>query len=465
MKQRHQICKHLVFDFLTGSLSWFLFISLIEDSLCGVFKARMSGFFFVVILGVAFFWVLLYYLSGYYKNIFQRSRFNEVSNTFVVSFVGVLLLFTLLSFRIAVPDHFYDDLIMKMLPLHFSLTLVPRMILSSITIHKIHAGKLGWNCLLIGQNQKALSTFFDVRSREKQTGERISGYIQLPTTSPRMMDQHVPYLGQLQDVNSLIQEHRIEYVIIAVEEEERSFLPLIMKSIDIQKVSVKIIPEVYDILTGSVRMHNIYGNPLIDISALTIPIWQQHIKFVMDKVLALLALIITLPASVALAIMIRFTSKGSVIYSHERIGKDRRPFRIYKFRSMWNDAENGCPQLASDNDERITPLGRIMRRYRLDEIPNLVNVLKGDMSLVGPRPERIYFINQIIEKAPHYLYLHKIKPGITSLGQVKYGYAATVDEMIHRMRYDLIYLENMSVFLDMKILFSTISTILKGKGV
>jgi lipopolysaccharide/colanic/teichoic acid biosynthesis glycosyltransferase len=158
------------------------------------------------------------------------------------------------------------------------------------------------------------------------------------------------------------------------------------------------------------------------------------------------------------------SSRGPLFYKQERIGKNGKPFTIYKFRSMYVDAEQNGPELSSEKDPRITPFGRFMRKSRLDEIPNFINVLKGDMSLVGPRPERQHFIDQIIEKAPQYIQLLKVRPGITSWGQVKYGYAKNIDEMVRRMKYDLIYLDNMSLYVDFKIMIYTFLTILKRKG-
>ena len=172
-----------------------------------------------------------------------------------------------------------------------------------------------------------------------------------------------------------------------------------------------------------------------------------------------------MPLSLTLIVAIKTTSEGPVIYSQERIGKFGKPFRIFKFRSMFKNAEAQGPQLATKNDTRITKIGRFMRRLRLDEIPNFMNVLKGDMSLVGPRPERKFYINQIVKKAPEYKRLLQVKPGVTSLGQVKYGYAENIDEMIRRMRYDLLYIENMSLYVDFQILIRTIIIILKGSGI
>jgi lipopolysaccharide/colanic/teichoic acid biosynthesis glycosyltransferase len=171
------------------------------------------------------------------------------------------------------------------------------------------------------------------------------------------------------------------------------------------------------------------------------------------------------PCILFLLAAIRISGKGPAIYSQDRIGKDGKPFSIYKFRSMVYNAENGEPMLSGNNEERVTQIGRFLRKYRIDEIPNFINVLKGEMSVVGPRPERRFFIDQIMKRAPEYIALQKVKPGITSWGQVRFGYASNVDEMIKRLEYDLYYLKNRSLWFDLRIIFYTVSTIFKGKGV
>lgn len=184
----------------------------------------------------------------------------------------------------------------------------------------------------------------------------------------------------------------------------------------------------------------------------------------MDVGVSLVALVLLLPIYLILAIGVKLSSPGPIFYSHERIGRYGKPFMIYKFRSMYQDAEKDGPALSSQDDSRITSFGKFMRKTRMDELPQFFNVLIGDMSLVGPRPERQHFIDQIVKKAPHFNHLQKVRPGITSWGQVKFGYASNVDEMIERLKYDILYIENMSLLVDMKILIYTIKTILKASG-
>lgn len=220
----------------------------------------------------------------------------------------------------------------------------------------------------------------------------------------------------------------------------------------------------YDILSGSVKMNNIFGVVLIDVNPEVMPVWQQAIKRFLDVILSIFAIALLLPVYLILAVGVKLSSPGPIFFLQERIGLNGRTFKIIKFRTMYVDAEEMGPQLSSANDPRITGIGRFMRKSRLDEFPQFVNVVLGDMSLVGPRPERQFYIDQIVPIEPQFLQLTRVRPGITSWGQVKYGYAENVDQMLQRMKYDLLYLKNQTLALDFKIMLYTILIVLKAKG-
>jgi exopolysaccharide biosynthesis polyprenyl glycosylphosphotransferase len=230
------------------------------------------------------------------------------------------------------------------------------------------------------------------------------------------------------------------------------------------KMVVNEIPTIEDYLMPPAVTNRRFYFPLIKVSPQLMPLWQQKIKRVMDIVISLLAIIILSPVFLITAICVRLTSKGPVLFRQQRIGMNGKPFQMVKFRTMYLNAEKNGPQLSSKDDPRITGFGKLLRKVRLDEIPQLFTVFTGTMSLVGPRPEREYYIDQIVEKAPHYLGLLKVKPGLTSWGQIKYGYAENISQMVERLRYDMDYIEKMSIMTDLKVLIHTIFVILQASG-
>jgi len=278
------------------------------------------------------------------------------------------------------------------------------------------------------------------------------------------LEPYTSYLGHEKNLESVMLNTHIEEIIIAIEATEHDRLKNILLRIDDGKKRIKLLPDTFEILSGSIKMTNIFGVALIELFPDPMPYWQQATKRLIDFVFSSAAILLLIPSYLFSALAVKLSSPGPIFYLQERVGSKGKVFKIVKFRTMYVDAEKFGPQLSSENDPRITKIGRFMRKTRLDEFPQFFNVLVGHMSLVGPRPERQFYIDQIIKCEPQYLQLTRVRPGITSWGQVKYGYAENVDQMLQRMKYDLIYLKNRSLALDIKIMMYTILIVLKAKG-
>lgn len=468
MNKKLQAIKYLLTDYLSAASAWALFYfyrkNIIEGSE-SLFEMPIDPKFWYGAALLPICWIAVYAFTGTYSNIYRKSRLKEFGQTLYISAIGVLIIFftLLLDDRIITYKTYYEALAVLFL-LHFGITSTCRFILTSRAGYRIKNRVIGFNTLLIGSNQKALNLYNDLMSAKESQGNLFVGFISVVENNGHLLKDTLSHLGTVKDLRKLIQEQNIEEVIIAIESSEHESINRILNDLEDTGIIVKIIPDMYDILSGSVKMNAIYGAPLIEISPSLMPIWQKGLKRLIDISASMVLLILLSPVFFITAIIIKLTSKGPVFFVQERIGLHGLPFSIYKFRSMRTDAESGTPKLSSDNDSRVTPFGKFMRSVRLDEIPQFWNVLKGDMSLVGPRPERQFFIDQIMHVAPHYRHLHKVRPGITSWGQVKFGYAENVEQMVERLKYDIIYIENMSLALDLKILIYTIKTVLERKG-
>jgi exopolysaccharide biosynthesis polyprenyl glycosylphosphotransferase len=434
--------------------------------LAGLSAASISGEYITGLVVIPVAWVFLFMMTGFYAVSMKRSRLVELIYSLAVTMPGVFIQYFILLLQGFITGntvylHFLEELFI----FQFIFTYIPRLIITSSTARKVHKGLIGYNTLIIGSNGKAFEVFNRIKNEKIPGGNFLIGFVGVTNSVNGILKNHIPCLGQIEKLQQIISDNNVEEVIIAIEGKEFDTIEEIIGLLDSGEVTIKAIPSLKDILTGRVKHTAIFGTPLLEISNLLMPVWQSNLKQIMDYLLACFMLLVLGPVIIILAVLIRLSGKGPVIYAQERIGKYGKPFTIYKFRTMKIDAEQDKPLLSSKNDIRITAFGRFMRKHRFDEIPNLINVIKGEMSLVGPRPERQYFIDQIVKKAPHYRRLHKVKPGITSWGQVKYGYASDVDSMIERLEYDLLYLENMSLSIDLKIIIYTIINIIKGKGV
>ncbi|MBK9763121.1 MAG: sugar transferase [Flavobacteriales bacterium] len=470
MDRRKLVARYVAADILGSALAWTLFYlyrkAYLEPIKFGHdVPLDLDANYVKGLVLIPLFWFGLYTMIGGYREIHRRYRIMELGQTLLISFLGVVVIFFLLLLddQVANYKYYYSSFIALFL-LHFGISFLLRFMLTSSTVRKVHDRRIGFNTILIGGNEQAMAIHAEIEAMEKSPGNRFVGFVNVNGGDQLLTSVGLTRLGKWNELGSLIGQHAIEEVIIAVDSGEHAHISKIMNELEGTSVRIKIIPDMYDILSGSVKMTSIFGAPLIEVNPQIMPAWQFSLKRVMDICASSLALLILTPVYLVLAIAVQFSSKGPIFFRQERIGKHGRPFRIIKFRSMYSDAERDGPQLSSAKDPRITPIGRWMRRTRMDELPQFWNVLKGDMSLVGPRPERQHFIEAITEVAPHYRHLHKVRPGITSWGQVKFGYAENVEQMVRRLKYDILYIENMSLAVDLKILAYTVLIILKGDG-
>jgi len=463
MSKHREIVILFLADFFTICLGWPVYFLFRVRS--GVIDVGAEPDFWVPMLAVYLFWCILFFAVGLYRPWYAASRFDELTLIFKTITMGSLIVFFLV---------FLDDAgkptgtnARLLIAAYWVIMLVSvssgRMLLRSLQRQMLIAGIGVHNTLIVGSSERSRELFDEVE-KYPALGYKIVGFVGLGGRKQVQHHRHLPVLGGLDDLPGLLDRQGIKEVLIALDRADRDRLLHIVEQCNGHRVGLKIVPDLYDLVSGMARTNQIYGFPLIEISPQLMPPWEESTKRLLDIASSAIVLAVGLPLWLLIALAIKIDSHGPVLYRQERVGKDGVCFKIVKFRSMRSDAEQKGPQWAGKKDPRVTRLGKVLRQLHLDEFPQMMNVLKRDMSLIGPRPERPVFVEKLSKEIPLYTRRLRVRPGITGWAQVRHAYDETIDDVRKKVQYDLFYIENMSLRMDLKIALNTIYHILLGRG-
>lgn len=459
--------RYIYADIISAIVVWVLFIvfrkaindiSLINNIEFFVVKPK----YYLTFLFFPFVSLFVHYITGFYIKIDKLSKLTTVLSTFFSALlIAAIVFFLFMIDDIKVSNSYYYISLSTLFFIFFSVTLTARLIVFNDIAKRYRSKKWSINTIIIGTGANAVR-IAEVLTKNSERNNLI-GFVLVDNAHPQIPTHQI--IGYFQQIENIITNNAVEEAIIALDNPDELKLFGYINTLYKYDIEIRFTPRLYEILTGSARIGETGMQPLVSLTDVHMPNWQIAMKRIFDIALSSIMLILLFPVFIYFAIVIKIDSKGPIYYRQERIGRYGKPFNILKFRTMHVNAENGIPKLSSADDERITNIGRVLRKYRIDELPQFWNILKGEMSIVGPRPERKYYINQIIELAPYYCLLYKIRPGLTSWGPIKIGYSDTVEKMVERLNYDIIYMEDMSLLNDLRILILTLEILFKGKGV
>ncbi|HEX9972928.1 MAG TPA: undecaprenyl-phosphate glucose phosphotransferase [bacterium] len=452
-------------DFIAINLT-FLCWGLLRNKL-GYYTEQEFFYNFYLSLLVFFYWFFLFFFFGLYKSWYAQSRFDEFVTVLKTVTIGVFIIFVLTAdARIDLKS---TPSLSRIIIISYWVMLIffvgaSRILLRTLQRKMLESGIGRRKTLIIGWNQKA-QELYDRINEFPALGYDVLGFISRSKTDHNQSYKNGKVLGSYSDVARVVESNKIEEIIISVKNSSSKDVISIISRCDGLPVNLKIVPDLYDIVMGYGRTNQIYGFPLIEILPQMMPQWELRVKRLIDIVISVFVLILLVPFWILVALIIKLESRGPILFAQKRVGKDGKHFTVYKFRSMVQDAEKETgPVWAGEKDPRVTFFGRIIRKLRIDEVPQFFNVLVNDMSLVGPRPERPYFVEKLKREIPLYTRRLRMKPGITGWAQIKGGYDTTIENVKKKLEYDLFYIENVSLRMDLKILFNTIYVMIRGKG-
>ncbi len=465
MSRKTEILLILLFDFIAINAAWYLHYYLRVET--GVIPYSLRPDFFLPMLVICVFWFLVLWFFGLYRPWYAKSRVDELSNIVKAISVGAVLLFFVIYLDDETRGGAQVSSRMLIVGYWFALIVLVgggRMVVRTIQ-HKLLEKGIGHRRTIIVGDTKRAHELLDLVKNHPALGYTVIGLVTPQQSSNGNGDNGVPVLGTYSKLSQIIREHSVQEVLIALEGKHQEKIISLIDSCNGIPVGIKIMPDMYHIVGGQVRTNQIYGVPLIEVMPQIMQPWEESLKRTIDIIVSFIILFVGMPIWLLVALAIKLDSPGSVLYKQERVGKDGKIFNIYKFRSMRSDAEKmSGPTWAGKNDPRITTIGAIIRKLHLDEIPQFINVLNGSMSLIGPRPERPFFVDQFNKQIPLYSRRHAVRPGMSGWAQVKHKYDETLQDVKTKLQYDLYYIENMSIRMDLKILLMTVYRVLLGRG-